>query len=112
MNNHFKERNMNEYTYIVNKLTTNIYDNKLYNKVISFLQHDEWYTKEQLSTVAQLSTKYSYFTKKQLDKINNPPSLQYYNQLSYCLYNDRDGILDIDRYQGHGEWDMSPGTHM
>ena len=53
---------------------------------------------------------------KQLDKINCPPSLHCDNDddsgLSYCLYNDSNGILDIDRYQGHGEWDMSPGAMM
>lgn len=113
MADYFKQKNQDEYKLVVSKLTANIKDNKLYNKVISFIQHDEWYTSQQINEVRELAKKYLHFSPKQREKLANPPAFRSNDDgLSYCLYNDQDGSLDIDRYQGHGEWDMTPGSYM
>jgi hypothetical protein len=50
--------------------------NSLYNDVTFIVQHDAWYTAAAFSYLRKLCTDYPYFSGRQLERINNPPKLQ------------------------------------
>jgi hypothetical protein len=51
----------------------------LFDKVLTVLQHDDWYTKAAFPHIRQLAAAYPHFTAKQRAIICNPPKLSDYD---------------------------------
>ena len=67
--------------------------NLLFNKVISFIFHDDWYTKEQIATIRSMALNFS-FSANQKERIAEPPIRQPSSEEHYAPY---DGPDDLDQ---------------
>ena len=72
-------------------------DNQIFCRVMSILQHTEWYTPQERIYIKELALKYTFFTKKQRNRLDNVTIPAIYDDDHYDNHDGcPDGISNYD----------------